>query len=360
MLIAFDAKRYFFNRTGLGNYSRRWIQLLAERSRDTELLLCSPKMPPPDLVLPQHSRLLTPQRNAFMFREWFISAQINRAQADVYHGLSNELPLSAASMRCRKLVSIHDLIFRRFPSYYRLPDRVIYDTKSRFACTHADLIVATSQATANDIQRYYKTPASRIRVVYQDVDPDFFSLPERTFERRIAEPYFLFVSSFTARKNHALLIEALHRIRKQNDHHLVLAGAAGPTLSQCISLAQSLGLAQRVHFLPNCSKEDLMTLYRHADGFLLPSLFEGFGIPLAEAMAAQIPCAASDISVFRELGGEACLYFDPNERDAAAEAMLRLLMPEQRTTLLEVQKVRSSLFSADVLWKQMKELYGIG
>jgi glycosyltransferase involved in cell wall biosynthesis len=357
--IAFDAKRYFFNRTGLGNYSRRWVQLLAERSSGNDILLCTPKIPDPAPTLPPQCRLLVPEHFAPGYREWFIGAQLNKQSVDLYHGLSNELPFSAASMRCRKLVSIHDLIFKRYPGFYRMPDRKIYDIKSRFACKHADLIIATSETTAADIQTFYRIPASRIRVVYQDVAPEFFQLQQSIQPRLLEAPYFMFVSSFTGRKNHALLIEALHRIHRQTAHHLVLAGAQGPTLEICQRLAQSLGIGARVHFYPNIEQHSLMQLYRHADGFLLPSSFEGFGIPLAEAMAAGIPCAASDISVFREVGRDACLYFRSGDRDAAAEAMLRLLMPEQRAQLLPGMRQASELFSADILWHNIKDIYGL-
>jgi glycosyltransferase involved in cell wall biosynthesis len=355
--IAFDAKRYFFNRTGLGNYSRRWVHLLAERSTGNDIILCTPQKPEPMPVLPPQCRLLGPEHFALGYREWFIGAQLNKQSVDLYHGLSNELPFSAASMRCRKLVSIHDLIFKRYPGFYPMIDRRIYDIKSRFACKHADLIIATSETTAKDIQTFYRVPASRIRVVYQDVAPEFFHLQQSIQPRLLEAPYFLFVSSFTERKNHALLIEALHRIHKQTAHQLVLAGARGPTLEICQRLARSLGIGARVHFFPNIHQELLMQLYRHADGFLLPSSFEGFGIPLAEAMAAGVPCAASDISVFREVGRDACLYFRSGDRDAVAEAMLRLLMPEQRAQLLPRMRQASELFSADKLWQQVKDIY---
>lgn len=359
MRIALDAKRYFFNRTGLGNYARRWVQILAERGSGHEILLCTPKVPQLLPELPPQCSLISPEHSSLLYREWFISRQLNRKAVDLYHGLSNELPCSSHSMRCRKLVSIHDLIFKRYPGFYRIADRTIYDLKSRYACNNADLIIATSQTTADDIRHFYRIPAARIRVVYQDVAPEFFQLQELNLPRLLEEPYFLYVSSFTGRKNHALLIEALERIHRQTNHHLVLAGAQGPTLEICQRLAQSLGLSARVHFFPDISQQALMQLYRHADGFLLPSAFEGFGIPLAEAMAAGIPVAASDISVFREIGQDACLYFRQGERDAAAEAMLRLLMPEQRARLLPQMRERAPLFSADALWQDMKTIYGL-
>lgn len=359
MRIALDAKRYFFNRTGLGNYARRWVQILAERGGRNEILLCTPKIPEPQPKLPPQCSLMSPEHGSLLYREWFISRQLNRKSVNLYHGLSNELPFSSGFMRCRRLVSIHDLIFKRYPDFYPMADRIIYDLKSRYACRHADLIIATSHTTADDIQTFYRIPAARIRVVYQDVAPEFFQLQEQNLPRLLEAPYFLYVSSFTGRKNHALLIEALDRIRHQTDHHLVLAGAHGPTLEICRRLAQSLGLSARVHLFPDISQQALMQLYRHADGFLLPSAFEGFGIPLAEAMAAGIPAAARDISVFRELGQDACLYFRAGERDAAAEAMLRLLMPEHRARLLPMMRKRAPLFSADALWNDMRAVYGL-
>jgi len=354
--IALDAKRYFFNRTGLGNYAREWVRILAGNFPQVEVHLMSPKQVD-TAPFPNNIQVHAPTRPIPLYREWAISNTLDALNIDVYHGLSNELPFSSKHRKFKRIVTIHDLIFLIFPGYYKSTDRFIYNLKSSFACRHADLIIATSQTTANDIQRFYNVPPERIQVVYQGVHPDFLhSIPE--LPRICTEPYFLFTGSFTGRKNHGLLIEALGRIRKQIPHHLVLAGASGETLNNCKKLAIEQGLETRVHFLSDIKREELISIYRKAAGFLYPPVYEGFGIPLVEAMASNIPIAANNIGIFREIAGDAAIYFK-NNRDHTAEAMLRLADEKEMAPFQLNSRKRLQLFSDERQAQAMGKIYAI-
>jgi glycosyltransferase involved in cell wall biosynthesis len=354
--IALDAKRYFFNRTGLGNYAREWVRILTENFPETNLHLMSPR-PVPEVILPGNILVHAPARKTPLYREWAISGTLDALGIDVYHGLSNELPFSSGRRGFKKLVTIHDLIFLIYPSFYKAADRYIYQLKTKFACRHADLIIATSQTTANDIQRFYGIEPERIQVVYQGVHPDF-QQPAQELPRICSEPYFLFTASFTGRKNHALLIEALGRIRKQIPHHLVLAGAIGETLPICRRLAEEQQVADRVHFLADIDRNQLISLYRQAAGFMYPPVYEGFGIPLVEAMASGIPIAAHNIDIFREIAGDAAIFFN-NEKDHAAEAMLRLSEENNAGLLIQKGQSRLPLFSDVKQAGAMRTIYGL-
>lgn len=357
MRIALDAKRYFFNRTGLGNYARQWVRILHGAIPDAELHLMTPRHPGSE---PEDPRLhVQAAERRFLYREWGMSRHLERIGADVYHGLSNELPFSIGRLSMQKVVTVHDVIFRIYPGFYRPADRSIYHTKTRFACRHADTVVATSHTTARDITRYYGVDPARIAVIYQGADPAFYGLQRDTTPPFEGQPYFLFTGTFAGRKNQALLIEALARIRKQIPHLLVLAGTPGDQLGICQRLAESLGVSERVRFEVAVSRERLLDLYSHASGFLYPPLYEGFGIPLIEAMAAGLPIAAHDIPVFREIAGAAALYFR-NERDEAAASMLALADEAACTPLRLAAQERLPLFSDTAQAEAMVRLYRNG
>ncbi len=354
MRIALDAKRYFFNRTGLGNYARQWVRILHEALPEAEIHLMTPRHPGTE---PSDARLYiqSPARS-FLYREWRMAAHLQRIKADVYHGLSNELPFSTGRLSLRKIVTVHDVIFRIYPGFYPATDRLIYHTKTRYACRHADTVVATSHTTARDLVAHYKIDPARIVVVYQGVDPAFYDLNTENLHPYDGQPYFLFTGTFAGRKNHALLIEALGRIHKQVPHLLVLAGTKGEQLDICRRLAESLGIAHRIRWEVNVPRERLLNLYQYAGGFLFPPLYEGFGIPLIEAMAAGVPIAAHDIPVFREIAGDAAVYFR-NDRDEAASAMLALADSASNFRLLQAARERLPLFSDEAQAAMMQQLY---
>lgn len=353
MRIALDAKRFFFNRSGLGNYAREWVRILHGALPEAEIHLMSPRRPGANVEDP---RLIvqTPER-AFLYREWHMAAHLRRIEADVYHGLSNELPFSIGPLSLKKIATVHDVIFRIYPGFYPFADRTIYHAKTRFACRHADKIVATSHTTAEDLTRLYKLEPARIKVIYQGADPSFYQANHGN-PTPFDEPYFLFTGTFAGRKNHALLIEAMARIHKQIPHLLVLAGTRGKQLESCRRLAESLGIERRIRWEINAPRERLLDLYRHASGFLYPPLYEGFGIPLVEAMASGLPIAALDIPVFREIAAGAALYFS-NERDEAASAMLALADRASTDALLLAARGRLPLFSDQAQVAAMQELY---
>lgn len=354
MRIAFDAKRYFFNRTGLGNYARSWVRILQDAIPAAEIHLMTPRHPG---TIPDDSRLrVQAPARGFLYREWRMAAHLKRIGADVYHGLSNELPFSIGPLPLRKIVTVHDVIFRIYPGFYPASDRAIYHAKTRFACRHADVVVATSHTTARDLLAHYRLDPAKIVVVYQGADPAFYNLHPEQRHPFDGQPYFLFTGTFAGRKNHALLIEALARIHKQIPHLLVLAGTQGDQHDICRRLAASLGVSHRIRWEIGVPRERLLHLYRHAGGFLYPPLYEGFGIPLIEAMAAGIPIAAHDIPVFREIAGPAAMYFN-NDRDEVAAAMLALADPGAVAPLLQAARERLPLFSDQAQAAAMQQLY---
>ncbi len=328
MNIGFDAKRYFNNRTGLGNYSRSVVDALLKNYPENHYILFAPGQEGRTILPGLH--VAESRSKGSLWRFMGIKNDLIKQGIQVYHGLSNEIPLRLAGSGIKTVVTIHDLIFKRFPGYYRFADRLIYNLKTAYAVRNADIIIAASETTSLDIQRFCKTDPTRIKVIYQPVDDVWYEIPA---ESPVKSSYILYVSSFTQRKNHGTLIEAFAKIQKQTDLHLVLAGAGGETLMKCRSFVEAEKLSDRVHFFVDCEFSTLHSLVYGASLVVNCSFFEGFGIPLAEAAVCGKPMAVSEIPVFREIAGSSARYFNPNNSDEIAAVMLESMAPEYQAEM---------------------------
>ena len=352
MIIGFDAKRYFNNRTGLGNYSRSVVEALLKNHPENQYTLFAPGQK--GTVLPSGITIAETLRKGSIWRVFGMKKDLVRAGIQVYHGLTNEIPLGMNGSGVKTVVTIHDLIFKRFPGYYNFVDRWIYHLKTGYALRNADIVLAASETTANDIRLFYKKEQAKIKVVYQPVDAVWYEKPAAS---PVKSSYILYVSSFTQRKNHGSLIEAFVKIQKQTDLHLVLAGAEGETLEKCRSFVEAEKLTDRVHFFADCDFVTLHALVYGASLMVNCSFFEGFGIPLAEAAVCGRPMAVSDIAVFREIAGKAARYFNPNNSDEIASVMLESLAPEYQA---EMEIGRGELLSkidATAVAEQLNQIY---
>lgn len=327
MNVGFDAKRYFHNRTGLGNYSRDLVDTLASEHLKDKFFLFDSN---PEIDhLPSNVIAVPPGlQGAFgkpFWRPYLIRRDMEKYLIDVYHGLSNELPYGKYSPRVKKVVTIHDVIFKRFPSHYKSFDRWVYNKKTAHAIEIADKIIATSKATADDLMEFYKADPSKLEVVYQTCGAGHrrsFSESEIVAFRnkhKIPANSFLYLSSFQTRKNHMQLLKAYRQYK--GTFKLVLAGRAGETLSACKQYIADNSLTERVLVLDQLSNSDLPYLYRSCSAFVYPSMIEGFGIPLIEAANAGLPMAVNDIPIFRELAPEGSLYFRPEDERGFAKIL---------------------------------------
>lgn len=197
--IGFDAKRYFFNQTGLGNYSRTLIDSLGQYFPENEYLLYSPKQPSNSIQNNQNT-IITPtdweKQIPSFWRTFRLGKQISKDKLDIYHGLSQEFPYDIHKSKARKIVTIHDLIYLRYPQAYSYFDRKIHTAKLKFACEQADGIIAISEQTKKDIIYYCNTRPEKIKVIYPAVNPLFakatFTEPERKISyKNIGYPFLI-------------------------------------------------------------------------------------------------------------------------------------------------------------------------
>jgi glycosyltransferase involved in cell wall biosynthesis len=361
MKIGFDAKRFFFNHSGLGNYSRRLIESLLKYHPEHEYVLYVDRLNALDKAHPDALRILEHYTLVMVdapkwWRIWGMGKRAAMDGVDVFHGLSNELPWDLPKS-VAGVCTIHDVIYKVFPSYYRWWDRTIYHWKTNKTIAIASQLVVTSQTTQKQVEAYYPRATGRSSVIYQAVDDAYYSNENSRQFIHDEVPYFVYQSSFTDRKNHGALIEAFSLIQKQTSWNLKLVGLNGPTLSALQSQIESLGLSSRITCLIDQPKDVVISVVKGASGFVYPSLNEGFGIPLAESLAANLPMAVSNIEVFKELVEDLPAYFHPNKPDEMAAAMLSITSTEIQAQQRMKREVLLKKVDAQSIAKQCVELY---
>jgi glycosyltransferase involved in cell wall biosynthesis len=244
---------------------------------------------------------------------------------------------------CPQVTIFHDLQHKRHPEYFRWFDLPFWNFFLFWSITVSSRIVAVSGATADDLLRWYRLPISRIRIVPSGVDPHFFDLAAG----RRPEPFLLAVSTLHPHKNLDGLLRAFAIFREGHpEFRLIVSGLHGFYSTELHDLRDRLDLADRVEFPGWIPREQLYDLYARAAAFLYPSLFEGFGLPVLEALAAGVPAACSGIEPMDSIAGDAALKFDPKDASAIATAMHRLVADEGlRDRLTEAGPRRAAQFS---------------
>jgi glycosyltransferase involved in cell wall biosynthesis len=243
---------------------------------------------------------------------------------------------------CPQVTVFHDLQHKRHPEYFRWFDLPFWQFFLYWSAQVSQLILADSEATAVDLQRFYRLPDSKIRVAPLGVDPAFFDLARR----RRPERFLLAVSTLHPHKNLDGLLRAFARFRRTRpDFRLIVCGMHGFVTGPLHDLRESLGLGDSVEFPGWIPREDVLDLYTRAWAFVYPTLFEGFGLPILEALAAGVPAACSSIDPVSQIAGDAALKFNPLDPAAIADAMVAITEDESsRARLATDGPARAALF----------------
>jgi len=368
MRIGFDAKRAFANKTGLGNYSRFILNALLTHEKEHEYFAYTPKNNQnlfpgfPENLIQQPKSFLDKKLSAF-WRYSTISSQLKNDDIRIFHGLSNEIPQGLSAKNIRSVVTIHDLIFEKLPSHFKPIDRLIYRHKFKSACERSDVVIAISEQTKRDIVDLYKVREDKIRVVYQDCNPVF---KEKTDELKrteildlygIQKPYILCVGTLEERKNQLRLVEAFNQLG-QSGFQLVLIGKATAYTARITDFIAKNNLQNRVLILQNVPTPHLPALYQAAEIFAYVSIYEGFGIPILEALHSGTPVLSAKGSCLEEAGGPGGLYADPYKKEDISHQLEKLITDVNlRKSLVEAGKRHISQFTGAHIAAQLVGLY---
>ncbi len=249
---------------------------------------------------------------------------------------------------CLSVVSVHDVSYKRFPEYFSPRDRLLLNTLIPITLQRADAVITISEYSKNEILSYYPDIAEKLHVIYLAPKPYFRSLTNHVYLNQvkrkinIRDNFILFVGNLQPRKNLIKLIQAFSRIRdKINGIQLVIVGAEKWRSSSIHSLVYEQNLENDVIFTGYLTDDDLVALYNLARVFIYPSLYEGFGLPILEAMACGTPVICSNTSSMPEVAGEAAMYIDPNNEKDIALALLEIIQDD---------RLAHSLSSKGKLW----------
>ena len=350
MNIGFDAKRAYHNQTGLGHYSRTLIHSLAQFYPENKYFLFNPKSSNLFAFEEDNIHQILPAAfpSTFFPSAWrttWVKKDLRQLKIDLYHGLSHEIPIGIQKTKIKSVVTIHDLIHERSPEQYNAIDVKIYRKKFRYACHHANAIIAASEQTKRDIIAYYGTSADKISVCYQSCS-HAFAEPVTDAQKRIVQlryqlppRYFLYVGSVIPRKNLMNVCKAIFTLRSDINVSLVVIGEGGKYQQQVKDFVKQNSLEKKILFLSESTAArssktfqtatDFPAIYQSAIAMIYPSFFEGFGIPVLEALWSKLPVITSNVSSLPEVGGDAVYYVNPASSAEIAEGMKKLFSDEQ-------------------------------
>ncbi|MEP7377677.1 MAG: glycosyltransferase family 1 protein [Chitinophagaceae bacterium] len=342
MNIGFDAKRAYHNTTGLGHYSRTLLNLLSENYPEHQYYLFNPKKSSKYKFDRANIKEVLPSAfpDTMLTAAWrssWVKKDLQRLNIDIYHGLSHEVPFGIKKTGIKSVVTIHDLIPERYPEQYNPVDVKIYRKKFRYACEQADKIIAISDQTRQDIIDFYKIPGEKIEICWQSCSPLFSIKASEEEKKRISEKYelpaafFLSVGSIVERKNLLNVCKAFFLLRNDLDVPLLVIGDGGKYKQQVKDFILQNDLEKKIIFLSEkknsraysdfLSTPDLAVIYQSAIAMLYPSFYEGFGLPVLEALWSRLPVITSNVSCLPEIGGPGAYCVDPNSAEDLAEAI---------------------------------------
>ncbi|MCS7287390.1 MAG: glycosyltransferase family 1 protein [Anaerolineae bacterium] len=279
---------------------------------------------------------------------------------DLFHATEHLLPRFS---RIKTVFTLHDLIFLFHPETHKPMNRWFLTLMMPRFLRAADAVITVSECTKKDAMRFYNIPEEKITVIYEGVSPRFHPVSSEIvgavrLKYGLPERFILYVGTIEPRKNLIALLEALHYLLTTYHLQLVIVGKKGWLYEGFFRRLRELGLEERVHFTGYVPDEDLPALYSAADLFVFPSLYEGFGLPVLEAMACGVPVICSNTSSLPEVAGDAALLVDPTDVQALAKAIERALTDETLRAMLRAKGLeRARMFTWEKTAQKTLEVY---
>ncbi|GCD78671.1 glycosyl transferase family 1 [Thermaurantimonas aggregans] len=320
MILAFDAKRAYQNATGLGSYARNHLFMVAALDEVSQILALTPKVnildqrlnnPKIQILQPEHVWQLIPA----LWRRTRLGRIAEQYKAQIFHGLSAELPEDIGLFSGKKVVTVHDVLFKTRPWEYSAFDRRMHDYKLQKALEAADKVVCISHQTLNELSNAYQINQAKCEVIYQPVHPDFYKA--ETFKELINPPFkkfILSVGTVEPRKNTLALLQAIELLNLP----IVLIGRIKKSYSKnVLPIIERLIKKQLLYRATPKDSKELAAWYHHAHIVVYPSVAEGFGLPPLEAAAAGRVCITGPSPCLTEASGLPELQTSGNSDDLA-------------------------------------------
>jgi glycosyltransferase involved in cell wall biosynthesis len=369
--LAFDAKRFFQNSTGLGNYSRTLILNLNKyHSRLFKFFLFSPISSENYFSSQKKQSFITvfpPWYKRFFWRIFGVPTDCKKNLIHIYHGLSNELPVEIGKHpNIKWVVTIHDIAFLYYKMDYSFFDRFIHFQKIKYSCQKADVVIAVSEYTKTDICKKFNLPPEKVAVIYQTVNDTFkkiytkadFHQVEKLYQ--LPNRYFLSVGSITARKNLLSALKAWKGLPTEYQWPFLIIGK--PNRKYFKKIKEELELFKEIYsdkiIFKNVTNDHLPIIYQNAEIFIYPSYFEGFGIPVLEALYSGTPVITSKTTSLAEVGGPGAYLVDPANFEEIKEGILFFMQNgEQKKSAVNKGLEHIKNFDAQLVTDKLVRIY---
>lgn len=367
MKIGYEAKRIFHNNTGLGNYGRSLINIINRYYPENQYFLYNTKKNHSKKFEILDNNVFEKRPSSFFDKKFYnlwrqrnVIKDLIHDNIEIFHGLSGEIPLGLKKHGIKSIVTIHDLIFMRYPEFYSFFDRKIHYHKFKKAAQDADIVIAISKQTKDDIVHFLGINPSKIKVVYQGCQAVFkehFNKNEKELvikKYNLPKQFILNVGTIEARKNVLVAVQAI----KDIETHLVIIGRETSYTKEVKEYIVNNKLSGKVLFLKGLTNKELAIIYQLAHIFIYPSFFEGFGIPILEALYSKTPVITTKNGCFPEAGGPNSIYIDPKnikEIKSNIEKLLADKILRQEITEKSYEFVQQ--FNDDCIAKNIMYIY---
>jgi glycosyltransferase involved in cell wall biosynthesis len=326
--FGFDTDSGLPNRVGSGEFAYQLLKEIYNLKSKNDFFIYLPSSPTQDMPTEHENWKYEVFRAKKLWTLIGLGKKLfkNNEKLDVFYSPTHYLPLN---FRVPSVISILDVSYMHFPKLFKKKDLMMLKYWGKYSIKKSKKIITISESSKSDIINLYKVPAHKVEVVYPGIkhesritnhELDMEDLKEKF---GIKNEYILFVGTLQPRKNIKRLIEAYSKLNTEAT--LVIVGKKGWQFEEIISSPEKYGVKPKVKFIENALDEDLSALYKHAEFFILPSLYEGFGLPVLEAMSYGCPVITSDVSSLPEAGGDAALYVDPESTEDITKKMQELL-----------------------------------
>lgn len=356
MKIGVDARPLSYQLTGIGVYLKHLLDEIQKIDHQNDYYLISNGPIDYDLNNPRWSKVSGRLDRKLLSTVWM---QLNvpliavRRKLDLFWGSRHHLPL-LLSPGIRTVVTVHDIVNRLYPGTMALPNLLVERSLMKLSLKRSDAIIADSRSTAADIEDKLGISVDKIDTIHLGT-PVFPREPKRGLEQRNSIPskYFLFVGTLDPRKNFERIFKAFELLRPLSQGlHLVIIGAEGWKNKNFLKMIRTHPLKDHIHMTGYLPRDRLVSYYKNAICVMFPSLYEGFGLPILEAMSCGTPVITSDTASMPEIAGDAALLVDPYDTGSIAEAMNKLLRDDRfRKRLISMGFQRAKEFS----WKRCAE-----